>query len=63
MYSFTIGHEYEVLKSWDFSVPIDVILIEIIGVDDRNELCRQILVENGYTFDGVFAHNEIFIRK
>ena len=57
------GHEYEVLKSWDFSFPIDVILIEIIGVDDRNELCRQILVENGYIFDGVFAHNEIFIRK
>jgi FkbM family methyltransferase len=25
------GHEYEVLMSWDFSVPIDVILIEILG--------------------------------
>jgi FkbM family methyltransferase len=27
------GHELEVLKSWDFSIPIDLILIETLGVD------------------------------
>ena len=56
------GHEYEVLQSWDFSVPIDLLLIETLGVEpDREELCRQILLKNGYTFIEKFKHNEIYI--
>jgi FkbM family methyltransferase len=56
------GHEYEVLQSWDFSVPIDVILIEMLGVEaEKEELCRQILYKNGYRLDRSFAHNEIFV--
>jgi hypothetical protein len=56
------GHEYEVLQSWDFSIPIHLILIEILGVQpDREELCRQILLKNGYTFMEKFKHNEIYI--
>jgi FkbM family methyltransferase len=56
------GHEYEVLQSWDFSVPIDVILIEMLGVEaEKEELCRQILYKNGYRLDRAFAHNEIFV--
>uniref|UniRef100_A0A6C0H9V6 Methyltransferase FkbM domain-containing protein n=1 Tax=viral metagenome TaxID=1070528 RepID=A0A6C0H9V6_9ZZZZ len=56
------GHEYEVLQSWDFSVPIHLILIEVLGVQpDREELCRQILLKNGYTFMEKFKHNEIYI--
>ena len=55
------GHEYEVLQSWDFSVPIDVILIELLGQDsEKDELCRQLLIKNGYKFDCKFAHNEVF---
>ena len=59
------GHEYEVLLSWDFSIPIDIILIETLGNsnEERDEKCRQLLIENGYTFDQKFKHNEVFIHK
>lgn len=57
------GHECEVLLSWDFSVPIDVILIEMLGLQEKKEeLCRNILVKNNYKFLTKFKHNEIFIR-
>ena len=57
------GHEYEVLQSWDFSVPIDVILIEMLGIEaDKEELCRKLLIEKGYKFDKKIAHNEVFIH-
>ena len=55
------GREYEVLKSWDFSVPIDIILIETLGVQpEKDELCRELLVKNNYKFITKHAHNEIF---
>ncbi len=55
------GHEYEVLNSWDFSIPIDVILIETLGVQpEKDELCREILIKNNYKFITVCHHNEIF---
>ena len=55
------GHEYEVLKSWDFSVPIDIILIETLGVQpEKDELCREILIKNNYKFITKYQHNEIF---
>jgi hypothetical protein len=54
------GHEYEVLQSWDFSVPIDVILIETLG-KEKDELCREILIKNNYKFVTKCAHNEIFV--
>jgi len=58
------GHEYEVLKSWDFSIPIDVILIEMLGTNlDKDEMCRKLLIVNGYKFDTVFKQNEIFISN
>lgn len=58
------GHEYEVLQSWDFSIPIDLILIETLGVEpDKDELCRQILILNGYRFIQKISHNEIFIHN
>jgi FkbM family methyltransferase len=56
------GHEYEVLTSWDFSIPIDLILIETLDFqEDKNELCREILIKNGYKFIQKFNHNEIFV--
>lgn len=55
------GHEYEVLQSWDFSIPIDIILIETLGVQpEKDELCRQMLIENNYKFITKFHHNEIY---
>jgi FkbM family methyltransferase len=56
------GHELEVLESWDFSIPIDVILIETLGVQpERDELCRKIILNNGYKFFSKIYHNEIYI--
>jgi FkbM family methyltransferase len=57
------GHEYEVLLSWDFSVPIDIILIETLGGSqiEKEQMCRDILVKNGYRFDTKYRHNEVFI--
>ena len=56
------GHEYEVLQSWDFSIPIDLILIETLGVQpEKDELCRQLLIRNNYIFMQSFKHNEIFV--
>jgi FkbM family methyltransferase len=58
------GHEYEVLKSWDFSIPIDIILIETLGVQpEKDELCREILIQNNYKFITKYKHNEIFALK
>ncbi len=59
------GHEYEVLMSWDFSVPIDVILIETLGgsMIEKEEKCRDILIKNGYVFDTKYKHNEVFILQ
>ncbi len=58
------GHEYEVLLSWDFSIPIDIILIETLRGSqcEKEEQCRQLLINNGYKFDTKFKHNEIFIK-
>jgi FkbM family methyltransferase len=50
------GHEYEVLQSWDFSVPIDLILIE-----NPSPVCRQLLMKNGYKFIQKYEHNEICV--
>lgn len=55
------GHEYEVLTSWDFSIPIDIVLIETLGVQpEKDELCREILIKNNYKFICKYKHNEIF---
>ena len=58
------GHEYEVLKSWDFSIQIDIILIETLGVQpEKDDLCREILIKNNYKFITKCHHNEIFAIK
>ena len=56
------GHEYEVLKSYDFSVPIDVILIEMLDSNkEKNDLCRELLLKNNYSFYSICAHNEVYV--
>ena len=55
------GHEYEVLRSWDFSVPIHIILIETLGVQpEKDESCRRILKKNNYKFLTKWKHNEVY---
>lgn len=59
------GHKYEVLLSWDFSVPIEIILIETLGSSqiDRDQQCREILIKNGYSLDCKYKHNEIYVLQ
>jgi FkbM family methyltransferase len=58
------GHEYEVLQSYDFEIPINVILIEMLGVQpEKDTLCRELLISNGYIFSKKIAHNEVFILE
>ena len=55
------GHEYEVLQSLDFSIPISIILIEMLGVQpEKDQLCRELLLNNNYTFLTKYKHNEIY---
>lgn len=55
------GHEYEVLTSWDFSIPIDIILIETLGVEpSKDQLCRELLMKNNYQFVSICGCNEIY---
>jgi FkbM family methyltransferase len=57
------GHEYEVLQSWDFSVPIDLVMIEMLkDQTEKNEACRQLLLSHDYGFHSRYKHNEIFIQ-
>jgi FkbM family methyltransferase len=56
------GHEYEVLLSWDFSVPIDLILIETLEAQpEKDELSRNMLLHNNYKFVTKYKHNEIYV--
>jgi FkbM family methyltransferase len=58
------GHEYEVLQSWDFSIPIDIILIETLNVQpDKDQLCRDILIKNNYKFISICGCNEIYAHE
>ena len=58
------GHELEVLQSFDFSVQIDIILIETLGVQpEKEECCRQHLIKNNFKFMCKYKHNEVFVNN
>lgn len=57
------GHELEVLTSFHFSVPVDLILIEALD-KDKAVLCNKYLTDHGYVLcghvkdvDEVYLHN------
>jgi FkbM family methyltransferase len=54
------GHEYDVLQSMDWSIPVGVILVETLGIGGDDDV-RKILTEKGYVFDGKCAHNELWV--
>lgn len=59
------GHELNVLKSWDFSVPITIIIIETLGGSqlDNEKLCNDILLKNNYELKETYKHNKIYKLK
>lgn len=54
------GHELQVLRSYDFSIPIKLILIEN---NPSSFECDKLLVEKGYVFMENCAHNKIYVHK
>lgn len=58
------GGELIVLETMDWSIPVYIIIIEL---DDRNnekdEKCRNLLKEKGFTFDRALGNNDIWINK
>lgn len=58
------GHEHDVLKSWDFSIPIDLIMIEALNASSKNNICRNILEKNNYKYIcNLNGYNEIYVLK
>ena len=57
------GVEQIVLKTMDFNIPVYVICIELDGNNvEKDERCRQILINNGFLFDRRFCINEFWIN-
>jgi len=56
------GGEYEVLSTFDWNIPVHVVLLENIA-EDKMEKCRELLREKGLTYEGPIAHNEVWVNK
>jgi hypothetical protein len=58
------GHELHVLKSFDFSIPIGLILIEN-NSEKQNEMkeCDSILQHNGYNCVDEIAGSKIYVKR
>jgi FkbM family methyltransferase len=57
------GGEYEVLKTFNWEIPVYVILIEMSHDKERNELCREFMTSKGFEFDMVIGINEVWVNK
>lgn len=58
------GAEKVVLETMDFSIPIYVIIIELDGHNvEKDNICREILIKNGFTLDIRVSINEFWINN
>ena len=57
------GGELGVLQSMNWDIPTYVICIELQGVDeDKDNACRQILIENGFKLRQKLSINEFYVN-
>lgn len=57
------GGEEVVLKTMDFTIPVYLICIELDGHNiEKDERCRQILIQNGFSFDRKICINEFWVN-
>jgi len=56
------GHEYEVLKTMDWSIPVKVLLVESLSDDPNKEKIASFLTDKGFIYDGPCAHNKLWIN-
>jgi FkbM family methyltransferase len=58
------GGELEVLKTFDWSIPVYLVLIEMAKHElDKDESCRDFLKSKGFIFDMFIGCNEVWINK
>lgn len=58
------GAEQVVLETMDFSIPIYIIVIELDEHNiEKDNICREILIKNGFTFDIRVNVNEFWINN
>jgi len=58
------GGELSVLKTFDWSIPVYIVLIELSKYDlDKDEECRKFLSNKGFEFDMIIGNNEVWINK
>ncbi len=58
------GGELEVLKTFDWDIPVYIVLIEISKYDEKKDQeCRDFLKSKGFEFDSNVGCNEVWINK
>jgi FkbM family methyltransferase len=57
------GGELEVLHTFDWNIPVYIVLIEINQDLDKNQKCRDFLISKGFEFDMEIGCNEVWINK
>jgi hypothetical protein len=58
------GAELVVLKTFDFKIPVYVIVIELDESNPEKDFeCRKLLQDNGFTFKKRFCINEFWVNE
>lgn len=57
------GGEFEVLNTFDWSIPVHVILFELSDLEEKNIKCRNLLMSKGLNFDMIIGNNEVWVNK
>ena len=58
------GGEYEVLKSMDWDIPVYFVCIELDNTnEEKDENCRKLLKEKGFSFMQRLCSNEFWVNK
>ena len=54
------GHEYEVLMSYSFKIPVVLWLIEFLDDEEKNKRVIEIMEKNNCKYIDKWAHNAIY---
>lgn len=54
------GHELNVLNSFDFSIPVYLIMVDN---NEKNKEVRELMEKNGYIFMETYKDNEIYVNR
>jgi FkbM family methyltransferase len=57
------GGELGILKTFDWSIPVYIVLIEVLPTNTDYEACKAILVENGFEYDMDIGCNQVWINR